>query len=125
VSNTQSLDKTTAEWVHEWRPENVNGLSPLFSSLQVDMKSRTVNLISAYGPSIQFYVDDGKAPPPLRGAQLNPGGPAGGTDVAMPSVVVPNPLPGAGGRMPIAMPIRRGFPAQPIVPIAPAPPAPK
>lgn len=50
----------------------------MFSTLQMDMKARTLTLVG-YGGSVQHYVDDGKAPPPVQGAQLNRGG---GTDIA-------------------------------------------
>lgn len=117
VSVTQGLSKTNAEMVHESRPANFNGFSPMFSSLQIDMKNRTVNLVG-FGGSVQFYVDDGKGPPPIQGAQLNPGN-AGGTDIAtMPKMNPPNvpvaaPLP---ANMPLPVNVRVPRVPQPNVP---------
>ena len=55
---------------------------------QIDLKSRTINLIGFSG-SIQHYVDDGKGPPPMpQGAQLNPG-------VNQP-IIAGQPFPGGG-----------------------------
>jgi outer membrane protein assembly factor BamB/tetratricopeptide (TPR) repeat protein len=71
VSATQSLHKATGKMVYEaTRP--INGASPMFASFQLDLKSRTINLIGFSG-SVQHYVDDGKAPPPPQGAMLHPG----------------------------------------------------
>lgn len=61
MSVTQSLQKANGMWAYD-RSTNSNG-SPWFSALQVDGKTRTINLIGASG-SVQHYIDDGKGPPP-------------------------------------------------------------
>ncbi len=87
VSVTQSLSKTSGLLIYDSGPRGINGFSPMFSTLQVDMKARTLNLIGFSG-SVQHYVDDGKGPPPMGGAQLNPA--RSGTDVAMQNPVPPD-----------------------------------
>jgi outer membrane protein assembly factor BamB/tetratricopeptide (TPR) repeat protein len=72
VSVTQSLHKANGKMIYDSGPRNINGASPMFATFQVDLKTRTVNLIGFSG-SVQHYVDDGKAPPPV-GAMLQPGG---------------------------------------------------
>jgi len=74
VSVTQSLHKSNGKMVYDSGPRQINGASPMFSLLQLDLKARTVNLIGFSG-SVQHYVDDGKGPPPQPGAMLNPGNP--------------------------------------------------
>src|ERR1019366_6828829 len=72
VSNTQSLQKSNGKMVYESAPAqfNFNG-QPMFSSLQLDLKARTINLIG-FSTSVQHYIDEGKGPPPLpQGAMLN------------------------------------------------------
>lgn len=77
VSVTQSISKTNGKWVYDSGPRNFNGAAPMFSTFQIDLKTRSVNLIGL-GGAVQHYIDDGKAPPPLQGAMLNaPGGFAG------------------------------------------------
>ena len=80
VSVTQSLSKINGLLIADSRPPNFNGFSPMFSNLRIDMKARTVSLVG-FGGSIQFYVDEGKGPPPIQGAQLNPM--VDGTNVAI------------------------------------------
>ncbi len=66
VSVTQSLNKTNGLLIVDSRPANFNGFSPMFSTLRIDMKARTVSLIG-FGGSIQHYVDEGKGAPPAQG----------------------------------------------------------
>ncbi len=73
VSVTQSLSKTTGKWTYDSGPRNINGSVPMFTLFQLDLKSRSVNLVG-FGGAVQHYIDDGKAPPPLRGAMLAPNG---------------------------------------------------
>ena len=74
VSVTQSLSKLNGKMVYDSGPKGINGASPMFAMYQMDLKSRTINLIG-YQDSVQHYVDDGKGPPPLpQGAMLPRGG---------------------------------------------------
>lgn len=123
VSVTQSLSKTTCRLVYDSGPRGINGLSPMFSTLQIDMKARTMNLIG-YGGSVQHYVDDGKGPPPMQGAGLNPGNPAGvGTNIASPFGV---PFGGPDAPVELVLPGARRviranveIEAQPVLPLVP------
>jgi hypothetical protein len=58
------------------RTDNINGVAPYFALLQLDLKSRTINLIgNGWTKSVQHYVDDGKGAPaiaPQGGAMLAP-----------------------------------------------------
>jgi outer membrane protein assembly factor BamB len=73
MSQTQSLQKSNGKMRYESAPSQFFNGQPMFSSLQLDLKSRTINLIGL-SISVQHYVDDGKGPPPLpQGAMLNPG----------------------------------------------------
>jgi outer membrane protein assembly factor BamB/tetratricopeptide (TPR) repeat protein len=71
-SFTQSLSKSTGKMVYDSGYKNNNGQAPMFVRFQIDLKSRTVNLIGL-SESVQHYADEGKGPPPLpNGAMLNP-----------------------------------------------------
>ena len=76
VSVTQSLHKFTGKNLYDSGPRQINGISPMFSAMLMDVKSRTVNLVGFSSvPAVQHYLDDGKGPPPMpQGAMLNPGG---------------------------------------------------
>lgn len=68
TSVTQSIQKTNGLWVYDGtRP--ING-QPMFSGLQVDAKSRTINLVGLSG-SVQHYIDDGKGPPAFPLGAMN------------------------------------------------------
>ncbi|HZZ79968.1 MAG TPA: PQQ-binding-like beta-propeller repeat protein [Gemmataceae bacterium] len=118
VSVTQSLSKTSGLLVYDSGPRGINGVSPMFSTVQIDMKARTLNLIGFSG-SVQHYVDDGKGPPPAQGAGMAPGGNQPGTNVAAPFAADPAgvlvPINGGvlppNGRLPL---IRRQL--QPVAP---------
>jgi outer membrane protein assembly factor BamB len=86
VSVTESFAKTSGKIIHESRPANFNGYSPMFTSVQVDPKNRTITLIG-FGGSVQHYVDEGKGAPPVPGAMLNP---ADIRDGASNTIVGPN-----------------------------------
>ncbi len=77
VSVTQTLSRASGKWVYDSGPRPINGLSPTFYAYQMDLKSRTINLIG-YSGAVQHYVDDGKGPPPNAGV-MNPGGIQDGT----------------------------------------------
>jgi outer membrane protein assembly factor BamB len=74
VSVTESYHKGNGKMIYDSGPRNINGFSPTFTVFQTDLKTRTINLIGFSG-SVQHYVDDGKAPPPVPGAMRNPGNP--------------------------------------------------
>jgi outer membrane protein assembly factor BamB len=72
VSVTQSLHKGTGKMIYDSGPVGIN-MAPFFFKFEIDLKSRTVNLLGLSG-GVQHYVDEGKGPPPIQqGAQLNPG----------------------------------------------------
>lgn len=105
VSVTSSLHKANGKMIFDSGPRQINGAAPYFALLQMDLKSRTINLIS-YQKSVQHYVDDGKGPPPIpQGAMLNPGGVSDGTSntiVLQPNVgglLPPNAVPGPAIRL--------------------------
>ena len=70
-SVTLSLNKTNGKMIYDSGSKQING-SPMFALFQMDLKSRTINLMS-HSQSVQHYVDEGKGPPPLpqAGAMLN------------------------------------------------------
>jgi outer membrane protein assembly factor BamB/tetratricopeptide (TPR) repeat protein len=71
VSVTQTLHKANGKMIYDSGPRQIN-TSPMFSAFQMDLKSRTINLIGFSG-SVQHYLDDGKGPPQNpQGAMLNP-----------------------------------------------------
>jgi len=72
TSVTQSLHKATGKLVYDSGHRTTNGQA-MFSMFQIDLKSRTINLIS-YSQSVQHFVDEGKGPPalPQQGAMANP-----------------------------------------------------
>jgi outer membrane protein assembly factor BamB len=73
VSVTQTLNKANGKMIYDSGPRQINSAAPMFTTFQVDLKSRTINLIGFSG-SVQHYVDDGKGPPQIpQGAMLNPG----------------------------------------------------
>ena len=72
VSLTQSLHKANGKMIYDSGPLQING-QPMFSAFQMDLKSRTINLIG-FSKSVQHYVDDGKGAPQIpQGAMLHPG----------------------------------------------------
>ena len=71
-SVTQSLNKANGKMIYD-AAKGINGASPMFALYQIDLKSRTINLVG-YQLSVQHYLDEGKGPPamPQGGAMLNP-----------------------------------------------------
>ena len=61
MSATQSLHKTNGKSLYE--STRSNHTNPQFLTLQIDLGTRTVNLLG-FGGSVQHYLDTGKGPPP-------------------------------------------------------------
>jgi hypothetical protein len=102
VSVTQSIHKANGKMVYDSGAVQTNGAAPMFTALQMDLKTRTINLIG-FARTVQHYIDDGKGPPPAQGALNMPAGinqgnfgygsaPAG-VGQAVPPRPVPVPVP--------------------------------
>jgi hypothetical protein len=72
VSTTQGIQKASGLWAYDSGSRPGNG-NPWFTALQIDLKSRTINLVGASG-SVQFYVDEGKGPPAYPQGAMNGAG---------------------------------------------------
>jgi hypothetical protein len=75
--HAQSIQKSNGLLAFDSGPRgglNYNG-HPYFAALQIDLKSRTINLVGDSG-SVQHFVDEGKGPPMPAGA-LNVAPPQG------------------------------------------------
>ena len=124
VSVTESYSKSNGKMIYDSGAQGINGFSPMFSAFQMDVKTRTINLIGFSG-SVQHYVDDGKGPPPNPGSgMINPGQfPEGASNTIVlpnpgnPGLVPANNLPRAGVRVmrvpqPVPLPVLPVLPEQ-------------
>jgi hypothetical protein len=117
---TQALSKASGLWVHD--STNYGNSNPWYSELKVDLKSRTINLVSS-NKSVQVYVDDGKGPPAFpQGAflqQPNPYDPTSPYGAFNPYGQPPVAVPPINGLAPGARIMRAPVPRLDVVPVDP------
>ena len=116
ISVTNSFSKSLGTWIYDSTAKPINGASPMFNTFQIDLKTRTVNLVG-YSGAVQHYINNGKAPPPIapQGAMLAPGGGAGFAPGVPVGMLPPNGILPPNGRPVIRQIVEQRIQVVPLV----------